>query len=276
MKSFYKKYPLGYFGISSTVLNFLIIINIIVFLIQTIAGQTFIYLFGLIPLLVLQKYYIWQILTYMFLHGGIFHLGFNLFTLWMFGRELETIWGWKMFLKYYLICGIGAGILTVLFSVNSIIPTIGASGAIFGILLAYAMKFPKRKVLLYFIIPVSAKVLVILFGIFELLACLSYTSDGIGHFAHLGGMLFGYIYLKMNLRFFPMKRKIVFPIRRKKMRVIAPKREKRESEIDTEVDRILDKISKEGMDSLTQEEMAKLKEASEVYNTQEDTYIHQP
>lgn len=151
------------------------------------------HLFALHPTLIWSNYFIWQLVTYIFLHGDLFHIFFNLFSLWMFGGELENYWGSKKFLFYFLYCGIGAGIVTVLLSSN---PVIGASGAIFGILLAFAWLFPNRPILLiFFPVPIPAKYMVILFGFIELYSSRGGTGGGIAHITHLGGLAFGFFYL---------------------------------------------------------------------------------
>jgi membrane associated rhomboid family serine protease len=132
----------------------------------------------------------------MFLHGGLFHILFNMFALWMFGSDLERMWGTRRFITYYFFTGVGAGLMTVLFTPNGVIPTIGASGAIYGLLLAYALYFPERRVFLYFLIPVPVRIFVLVFGLIALLSSITQAGGGIAHLAHLGGLVFGWIYLK--------------------------------------------------------------------------------
>ncbi len=153
-------------------------------------------LLGMVPVLILQKGYIWQTVTYLFLHGDFFHILFNMFALWMFGSDIERIWGTRRFLTYYFFTGIGAGLFSLLLTPNSAVPTIGASGAVYGILLAFAWFFPERRILLYFMFPIPARVFVLIFGAIELLASISQSGSSIAHLAHLGGLVFGYIYLK--------------------------------------------------------------------------------
>ena len=147
------------------------------------------------------EFHIWQLLTYGFLHDlrGIAHIGFNMFGLWMFGRDLERMMGAQRFLIYYLTCVVGAGIvqLIVAGSQGMIYPTVGASGGVFGILLAFGMAFPNRMVMLMFPpIPMKAKYMVILFGAMELYFGVSGRSPGVANFAHLGGMLFGFLLIQ--------------------------------------------------------------------------------
>ncbi|HFE63301.1 MAG TPA: rhomboid family intramembrane serine protease [Caldithrix sp.] len=175
----------------------LLLANIAVFIVQILApslveNKYFI----LVPQLVFKKLYLWQLVTYMFLHGGLGHIFFNMFALWMFGIELERTWGTKEFLKYYFLTGIGAGIFIALFSSY---PTIGASGAVYGVLAAFALFFPDRYVYLYFLFPIKMKYLALGLGLLEFLS--SYrAADGIAHVAHLGGMIIGFFYLRYKYR----------------------------------------------------------------------------
>ena len=157
-------------------------------------------LFSLQPDLVIHRLFIWQLVTYLFLHGGWFHIIFNMFALWMFGSDLENLWGGKKFLFFYFLTGIGAGIcdvtLNTLFHPEVPTATIGCSGAIYGLLLAYGMLFPERLIYLYMIIPIKAKWFVVLMGAIEFVSSVGGPGSGVSHFAHLGGMLFGYLYLR--------------------------------------------------------------------------------
>ncbi len=140
-------------------------------------------------------FYPWQLVTYGFLHGGTMHLVFNMFMLWMCGRELELMMGARRFLTYYMTCVIGAGIVQLVVSglTGSPYPTVGASGGVFGLLLAFGMAFPNRMIMLMFPpIPMKAKYMVVLFGCLELYLGISGGAPGIANFAHLGGMLFGF------------------------------------------------------------------------------------
>ena len=183
-----------------------------VFFLQTIlellfppAYAWFIHAFGLIPLGVIPGLRIWQPITYIFLHGGLLHILMNMLMLWMFGRNLEEVWGRKRFLNYFFICGIGAGVVTILVKFipllwgtrPSDIPTIGASGAIFGILIANAILFPDRQIWLFplpIMIPMRPFVLVM--GAIEFFSTFGSTGDNVAHFCHLGGMLVGWLYLR--------------------------------------------------------------------------------
>jgi membrane associated rhomboid family serine protease len=255
----------GFGGMLTPMVKYLLIINLVVFFLEYITGaNAMIYVFGLVPWSILHRLALWQFFTYMFLHGGFGHLFFNMFALWMFGSEIERYWGSREFLKYYFLTGVGAGILTWLTAINSPIPTIGASGAIFGILVAYGMLFPNRPVYLYFMIPIKAKHLVILFAVIELWSSWGYTSGGIAHFAHLGGMLFGYLYLKRE-RFSYLLGGLLREAKSKK-EAQKRRRDEQERELERKVDEILQKISREGKDSLTREEKELLEWASKRYH----------
>lgn len=155
-------------------------------------------LFGLVPYDVTHHLFLWQLGTYLFLHGGLFHILFNMLALWMFGSELEWLWGTRRFVRFYFITGVGAALCSTIVAPNSTIPIIGASGAIYGILAAYGILFPDRILLLYFVIPIKAKYFVLILGALAFWSSLNASGSGIAHMAHLGGMLFGWLYLKMQ------------------------------------------------------------------------------
>lgn len=189
-------------GSLSTVVRLLIAWNVIFFLVQILAGRFLRGLdigstFGLVPAEVLHGK-VWQLVTYMFLHGSLLHIAFNMLALFMFGSELEYLWGSRRFVQYYLFTGIGAGITNTLFEPGSMTPVVGASGAIYGLLLAYGMYFPNRTVLAFFFLPMPAKYFVIVYGAMEFFYLIRPSGGGgIAHIAHLGGLLFGLIYLKV-------------------------------------------------------------------------------
>ena len=187
------RFSFGY-GLTPVIKKMMIIMGA-VFLLQMVVSSTINLYLGLVPILIWKKYFLWQLGTYIFLHGGIGHILFNLLALWMFGGELESYWGSRKFLFYFFFCGIGAGICTVFFSPYQFIPVIGASGAIYGILLAYGWLFPNRLIYLYFLFPIPAKYLVIIYGLLELYSSMEGTGGGIAHLTHLGGLLFGLIYM---------------------------------------------------------------------------------
>jgi len=191
------------FGMMTPGVKNLLFANIAVFLLQFLApalNETLVRLFGLVPLLAFNHFFLWQFVTYMFLHGGFSHIFFNMFALWMFGVELERTWGTREFLKYYFLTGIAAGLSTALFSWGSIIPTIGASGAIYGILAAYALFFPDRYVYMYFLFPIKMKYLALILGALEFFSAYNQAQTGIAHAAHLGGMVVGFFYLRFKYR----------------------------------------------------------------------------
>ena len=189
------RFSFGY-GLTPVVKNLMIIMGA-VFLLQMLVRGAIEFYFGLVPFLVWKKFFVWQLLTYIFLHAGVSHILFNLLALWMFGGELESYFGSKKFLFYFLFCGIGAGICTVLFTpdIYQRIPVIGASGAIYGILLAFAWLFPNRPILIYFLFPVPAKYMVIIFGLIEFFSSMGGSGGGVAHLTHLGGLLFGFFYM---------------------------------------------------------------------------------
>ena len=187
-------------GPATRTIKALITVNIAVYVLQIIShllGSNAIDLyFGLVPIRVTHSLMLWQFGTYMFLHGGVFHILFNMITLYMFGNELERYWGTSRFLKYYFITGIGAGICSWLVAANSGAVVIGASGAIYGLLLAYGITYPNRIVYLNFLLPLKVKWLVIIMGAMAFLSSLGGSDSGIANIAHLGGMVVGYLYLK--------------------------------------------------------------------------------
>ncbi|HEU0140571.1 MAG TPA: rhomboid family intramembrane serine protease [Bryobacteraceae bacterium] len=185
--------------------KWLLIVNTALFVLYFFAVRTglggIFYPFGLVPVAVLKLFGIWQLFTYMFLHDpyGFTHILFNMLMLWMFGTDLERTWGTRGFLRYYFICGVGAGICIVIGNLlfgTLETRTIGASGAIFGLLLAFGMLFPNSTVLFWFLFPIKAKYFVMIMGAIQFMLTLGSTGSGVSHVAHLGGMIFGYGYLK--------------------------------------------------------------------------------
>jgi membrane associated rhomboid family serine protease len=176
--------------------------NVVMFLATTFLPALQIQL-GLVPRWVVHELRVYQLVTYMFIHAGLFHILFNMLALWMFGTELERVWGTRFFLKFYFITGIGAGCLTVLLSLLPFGPLsqlytsdiVGASGAIFGLLLAYAMYFPERRIYMYFVFPIPARIFVLIIGAIALFSSMS-ESGGAANATHLSGLLVAYVYLK--------------------------------------------------------------------------------
>ena len=197
----YQRRPVDTGGIP-TVIFFLMIANGLLFAVQQFPQFENLLrnYFALWPLKsVFANFYPWQLVTYGFLHGDTMHLVFNMFMLWMFGRELELMMGPRRFLIYYMTCVIGAGFVQLVVAglMGSPYPTVGASGGVFGLLLAFGMTFPNRMIMLLFPpIPMKAKYMVVLFGILELYLGVSGRAPGIANFAHLGGMLFGFLLIQ--------------------------------------------------------------------------------
>ena len=187
------------------VVKSLLIMNGLVFLLEFYVGNYLITTFALWPLdfssimaidVERPHFQIPQLVTYAFLHGGMIHLLLNMYALWMFGSRIENLWGSKVFTVYYFVCVIGAGLIQLLVSSQgeNIYPTVGASGGVFGLLLAFGMFFPRERLILIFPpIPMEARWFVVVFGAIELWFGITGTAEGIAHFAHLGGMLFGFV-----------------------------------------------------------------------------------
>ena len=202
----------GAFSMFPPVIKFLLMINVAIFILQYFVMEM-IYISG-VPLsayffnyFALQttdfsfsfsqsSFWPWQLITFQFMHGGLWHLFFNMFAIWMFGIELEHQWGSRKFLFYYLLTGVGAGLTQIAISSG---PTIGASGGVFGLLLAFGMMYPERKIFIFPIfIPIKAKYFVMIYAGIELFMGVSSPSDGVAHFAHVGGALAGFLLIKFG------------------------------------------------------------------------------
>lgn len=219
----------------------------------------------------------WSALTYMFVHGSFFHLFANMLVLFFFGPPLERAWGERYFIRYYLIAGIGGALFSLLLIQLIGTPTvIGASGAVFGLLLAFALKWPDAPIYLWFLLPVKAKYFVGFMAFFSLYASLGGARDGVAHWTHLGGLVTGFVYLrhgdKLTWRLGSLRERW----RRKGLKTAqggstepprrTPKRRtRREGDRLDEVDRILDKIRESGIDALTPKERAFLDDMSRRY-----------
>lgn len=314
MSNYYRPAGFGKFSFFPPVIKNLIIINVAVFLIEMLGRQVtlgnglsvyevIVKYFALLPLggitlrngigeIIHWNFYPWQLITYQFMHGGFWHIALNMFFLWMFGIEVENLWGSKKFLTFYLMCGIAAGISQLIFPPllnESVGYTIGASGGIFGVLIAFAMLFPERYLYVWFLIPVKAKYLIAFFVVLEFFSINSPGSD-IAHLAHLGGALAGFIYMLYEKKrgraygnYFSggsssssMKEDILGKVRgvsdmfKKKDKKVEDAKffevkdgNKKEEEItQKEIDEILDKISQSGYQNLTEREKKILFEAS--------------
>jgi membrane associated rhomboid family serine protease len=184
--------------------KWLIVANVAMFLLIALFGRWIggdIQLLDLAPVAVVFHFALWQLVTYLFIHAGVGHLLFNMLALWMFGVPLEQTWGTKRFLRYYFLCGVGAGLCDVALHAamgNWSTRTVGASGAIYGLLMAFGVLFPNQTVLMDFLFPIKAKYMVMIYGAVELFMAFS-VNDGVSNIAHLGGMAFGYVYLKGRL-----------------------------------------------------------------------------
>ena len=244
-------------------IKILVSVNFGIFLLQTIARTEgmFFPLFGLVPKLVWSEFMLWQPFTYLFFHGSIWHVLINMFVLWMFGSELERLWGKEHFLKFYFVTGVGAGLVTMIIGLNSMTPIVGASGAVYGVLLAYGLTYPNRTVYLYGIIPIKSLWFVIGIGVIAFMSSFDNVSQ-ISHLTHLSGMVIGYLMLKRPVRF----NDLWFTIRKRTLEYKIKHEEKKVSqhqEIEREIDGILDKINREGFDSLTNEEHDRLYKGSQ-------------
>jgi len=192
----------------------LLIANIAVYLLQMLTGDTLIVHFALWPLGASQfadvpGFEPWQLVTYSFLHGGLTHIAFNMLALWMFGGPIEQLFGSRPFALYYFVCVIGAAVaqlLVVHYWTGGFYPTLGASGGIFGLLLAFGMMFPHSRIMLLFPpIPMPAWLFVIGYGAVELFLGITGTAAGVAHFAHLGGMAIGFLMIQYWRGKFPVK-----------------------------------------------------------------------
>ena len=200
------------FGMTPAV-KWLLIINTAVFVLCFLArgtGEQLIDWFGLTPAVVVHYFAVWQLFTYLFLHStaGFMHILMNMLTLWMFGVPLESVWGSRRFLRYYFFCGVGAGLTVVVLNYllfylfhtgNPAAVTIGASGAIYGLLMAFGLIFPDARILFFFLFPITARVYVWLMAAIVFLSTLGDTGGSVSHFAHLGGLALGFLFLRLGL-----------------------------------------------------------------------------
>tara|TARA_Y100000748_G_scaffold21986_1_gene16796 strand:- start:2408 stop:3253 length:846 start_codon:yes stop_codon:yes gene_type:complete len=251
-------------------IKILISVNFVIYLLQSVSGKedALFRLFGLVPNTFLSELMLWQPFTYMFFHApfyssvGISHILLNMLGLWVFGRELEQAWGKKNFIKYYFITGVGSGLITYFFQLSSDNPVIGASGAVYGVLLAYGVSFPNRMLYIWGLIPVKSLWLVIIMGAIAFFGILG-NADGISHVTHIAGMVIGYILLKKNWNW----RDILFSIRKKTIEFHVQRNEEKSIKkkmIQKDIDAILEKIQKVGFSGLSDGEQSKLYEASKM------------
>ncbi len=293
--NYYRPSMFGGFSFFPPVIKMLLITNTAVFALYYFLGSftmdevplrlVFDYYLGLMPLG--HGFYPWQLLTYQFMHANFMHLLFNMvFGLWMFGMEVENTWGAKKFLIFYLMCGVVAGISQLILApiiepAQTLGPTVGASGAVFGVLIAFGMMFPDRYIFLYFLLPIKAKYFVMILIALGVLSVGG--TDNVANLAHLGGALAGYLYMLYDLKGFKLRARV-----RSMPGLFTPK-EKQESpayrdvvdakvfdireakqddrgDLQKRIDEILDKISQSGYQSLTEEEKKILFEASKKLN----------
>lgn len=216
----------------------------------------------------------WGLLTYMFVHAGFFHLFFNMLILFFFGPPLEERWGSREFIKYYLICGLGGAALQFLFAPTGYM--VGASAAIFGVMLAFAMNWPDSPIYIWGILPIKAKWLVVFLTAINLMGAAGGGGGVTAHFAHLGGLVFGFVYLKLDAPATGRLGRWKKLLSRPRLIVVSgdkpqakeqPRRSRRRDEdhLLDEVDRVLDKISNSGLSSLSAEERKLLDEVSKRY-----------
>ncbi len=218
----------------------------------------------------------WGLVTYMFVHGGFWHLFMNMLMLFFFGPPLEDMWGGRDFLKYYFVAGLGGAAFSFIFAYNTAV--IGASAAILGVMLAFAMNWPDMPIYIWGILPIKAKWLITILAAFNLYAA-NFGGGGIAYFAHLGGLAAGFLYLKLDYRVGEEVRRLRKRVRRRGFSVATsagtasvkpkpprPRRShKEEDQLLDEVDRVLDKISESGLGSLSDDERRILDEVSKRY-----------
>jgi membrane associated rhomboid family serine protease len=255
----------------------LLLANLAVFLVQWIlelAGlRSWEVYAALVPELVLQKYFLWQIITFNFMHNGVFHILFNMLILVQMGPAVETLWGSRRFLVFYLVCGAGAGFLGTIFNgvflpflgsltgsaalaEMGLVPVIGASGAIFGLLYAFARFYPQAMMLLFFVFPVSARTMVLVLGVISFMLAFSAGGGTIAHSVHLGGLVVAFLYFRLQdpvIRFWQQHQE----------RKQAWQAGKAKPDLALDIDPILAKISRQGIGSLSEMELYALKKYSE-------------
>lgn len=242
----------------------LLIANGLVYLFQMVFGTVMVKVLGLRPVAIWSDGLFYQVVTYMFLHGGFWHLLMNMFALWMFGSTLEAVWGSQRFYFYYFLTGIGAGLCNVLLTPMSPIPIIGASGAVYGILAAYALYFPNNPIYIWGILPIKAKWLVLIYGAMAFFGSFN-SGSGIAHIVHLGGMVIGVIYLTKHIAIRWIKSKYnAVHTKTVKMEVRYNRdwKQKERERLQGEIDELLDRINQVGERGLTRTERQRLDNAS--------------
>jgi membrane associated rhomboid family serine protease len=294
--NYYRPSMFGGFSFFPPVIKILLLSNALIFVMVQFFGSFTLdgmpltyaihYYLGLMPLG--NGFWPWQLLTYQFIHAGLGHIFYNMFGLWMFGMEIEHVWGPKRFLTFYLLCGVVAGVFQLILAPilepsQVAVPTVGASGAVYGVLIAFAMLFPDRYIFLWFLVPVKAKYFVaglILLGVFAIGG-----STNVANLAHLGGAFAGYIYVLSVTGRLPLHRwwedfrvKMTTPttpqspyqseeaVDAKVYDIRDAKPQDERAQMQKRIDEILDKISRSGYQNLTEEEKKILFEASKKLN----------
>ena len=293
--NYYRPSMFGGFSFFPPVIKSLLIANGAVFLLYSFVGSFTMdgvplrlaldYYLGLMP--IGHGFYPWQLITYQFMHASFMHLLFNMvFGLWMFGMEVENTWGSKKFLTFYLLCGVAAGISQLILAPiiepsQTLGPTVGASGAVFGVLIAFGMMFPDRYIFIYFLLPIKAKYFVMILIALGVLSVGG--NDNVANLAHLGGALAGYLYMLYDVRGFKLKAKMrsmpgwftpkptqgnggYTDVVDAKIFDIRDAKKDEHVDLQTHIDSILDKISQSGYQSLTEDEKKILFEASKKLN----------
>ncbi|MFP4014846.1 MAG: rhomboid family intramembrane serine protease [Chitinispirillaceae bacterium] len=254
------------FGSTPRAIKGLVIANAVLFIIQLIptVGQYVTYFGSVIPHSTFLQFQLWRPFTYMFLHSpdGIFHILFNMLVLWMFGTEMESYWGSRKFLIFYFICGVGAAFFSIIsLFTTPFIQVIGASGAVLGVLTAYAYYNPHRQVLLFFVLPVNVRVLVIGYAIYSVL--FSFQPGGVvSHLTHLGGIVVAFAYLKLFPNLDVRIERLWYLWKQKKRQEEISREVRSKKYFEENIDPLLDKIAREGMDALSPKEKKILKQAS--------------
>jgi membrane associated rhomboid family serine protease len=245
-----------------------LIANVVLYLVELLPGIGGVFLRwgGLIPVVTFMKGQLWRLVGYMFLHDpqSPFHLLFNMLALWMFGVEIEQMWGKKRFIRFYLLAGIGSGCFSIIHLFSPLmkqVPVIGASGAVLAILTVYAVYFPHRQVLLFFVLPVNIRVVVIGYALLSLFGSLR-PHGVISHITHLGGILVAIAYLRWYPRVSGWLQLHITLRNERQMRQRAESAAKERRYFEEKIDPILDKISREGKDALSAEERRILEKAA--------------
>lgn len=266
----------------SSAVKWLLIINCGVYIIQLLANRSLLEIIiikylALIPLQIKTNFYLWQFVTYMFLHGSITHILFNMLALWLLGTHVERHIGKNKFLMLYFLCGTGAGIISFLANTSCAYPTLGASAGVLGVLTAFAFFWPNQYILLYFIIPIKVKWLVIGYAIISYFMIPKSSTQGIAHLAHLSGIVISYLFLLFTSKKFedgmilirqPFKIKSFF---RNLWHKIKPSKSRNK---EPDILRILKKVDRMGINSLTPEELDILKKESERRRIDKVEFFH--